>query len=247
MRDPIWIHWHVPKTGGQTIRTGLSDHLEIDQSLIHLGVWAAQMGYAITSNAAIASLDPKARDRIKMVTGHKVNQETARLFGNREIRNLVILRNPSARIVSLFNFRRSLLETQGLAPVDFDDWYVTLPPNSMTRFLTRRLGVGRDDVAGVLRELGSFHFVGKTEEMDMWLPDLFGTLGLPPILPERVNVTGIDHDRLLSVDDRLADRILEDHPLDFALYDAAEEMCDQSSARLRDLAESVEFPAARHN
>ena len=247
MSDPIWIHWHVPKTGGQTIRTALSDHLEVDQSVVHMGAWAAQMGFAITSNADIASLDPTARDRIKMVTGHKVNKETARLFGNRDVRKLVILRSPASRIVSLFNFRRSLLERQGLPPVDFDDWYESLARNSMTRFLSRRLGVGRGDLAGVLRELDDFHLVGKTEEMDTWLPDLFATLGLPPILPERVNVTGVDHERLLTLDDRLAARILEDHPLDFALYDAVDEMCEQSRDRLRDLAESVESRVARHN
>jgi hypothetical protein len=246
MRDPIWIHWHVPKTGGQTIRTALSDHLEIDQSFVHLGTWATQKGFAITSNTDLASLAPPARDRIRVVTGHKVNEETVRLFGNRDVRKLVILRSPASRIVSLFNFKRSLLERRGLPPVDFDEWYESLGPNSMTRFLSRRLGVGTEDLDGVLRELRDFLVVGKTEEMDTWLPDLFATLGLPPMVPDRVNVAGVDHERLLSLDDRLSQRIFEDHPLDFALYNAVDEMCDQSRARLRDLAESVDSGVARH-
>jgi hypothetical protein len=145
-----------------------------------------------------------------------------------------MLRDPAARIVSLFNFRHALAKQRDEGNLDFEQWYAVQSPNMMSGFLANSLGVKR---TALIDRLALLQFVGDTAQMDQWLPLLLTVMGLPGITPTRANVTGIDHKLVLQLDETLRERIEADHPKDVELFRiASTDLFEPSFERLRQTA-----------
>jgi hypothetical protein len=228
----LWVHYHVPKTGGQTIRHELVAQLEIGTSFVHLGPWAVQQGYFPATPRDLAGLEPDQLGRIRVIAGHNLDAATVNLFDCRHVKEIVVLRDPAQRIVSQFNFKSFILERRDQPEISFDTWYEGLGSNPMTRFLAKRLELPVD-VDALIERLKSFEFVGRTEDMDQWLPHLLRAMGLTPVLPKRANVTGVDHQRIVTLDDSLHARIQSDNPLDYMLYDGTLGLCRLAYERIQ--------------
>lgn len=97
---------HIPKTGGQTLRSHFHEHLVHDEDFIHAGPW----GDNVSSDAGMTPwIDrPGAVVRApRVVMGHGVTQHSiqTKLIGH-EIVYATCLRDPADRWVSGYNFLR---------------------------------------------------------------------------------------------------------------------------------------------
>ena len=211
---PVWLHYHVPKTGGQTLRSVFIEQFTVGATYAHIA--AASSDQFPHTNTELAMLSMAERRQILVASGHSVDQTTRGLFEGREIREFVVVREPAARIVSAYNYRARQIRDAGGKPVDFETWYGTRGTDPMLRFLADRIGVRRR-VDEVVERLQQFALVAETEQMDRWLPYLLRQLGCPDQVPTRRNVTGRDHEQVLALDPELQQRIVAEHPGDVEL------------------------------
>lgn len=217
----LWFICHVPKTGGQTVRDHLAQEFERGVEYFHLGKWDRDADLTYDD---IDALGAKARSLIHVVGGHPLERRFADLFPGRPIREVVFIREPTARLVSLYNFRMTLLSRQGGPTVSFEEFLDADRKNFTTTFLARFFGVEnqRKCLGDVLNALSHAWLVGRTENMDTILPYLFGEMGLPPTRPNRTNVTGETIDRWVTLTPDLADEIHRRNPIDTMLYSSVE-------------------------
>ena len=106
----LYFLYHVPKTGGQTVRDHLVSHLERDVEFLHLGRWDRPARLEMDD---VASRSPDAKDRLRVLSGHPLTREYASLFPDRRVREVIFFREPAARLVSLYNFRSTLAARRG--------------------------------------------------------------------------------------------------------------------------------------
>ena len=213
----LWLIYHIPKTGGQTIRNHLAGELERGIVYLHLG--KLDLETALTYED-IAALDAETRSRVRVMSGHPLERRFADLFPGRPIREVVFIRDPASRFVSHYNFSMTMRSRRGDPPIDFEQYLDEQPENFMTGALARFFGV-RDRpkrLSDVLYVLSQLWLVGRTENMDMILPYLFSGIGLPPSRAERVNVTGETIDQLFTLTPELAGEIHRRNPVDSMLY-----------------------------
>lgn len=234
---PLFLHYHLPKTGGQTIRRLLEETLDPGTTLLNLGKPTEGILYSPSTNAGVAALSSTERDDVRVVTGHAVDSETIRLFAGRQLWEFTMLRDPAARMVSHFNFARAMAHRRDEEILEFDEWYARRRSDEMSAFLAHSFGVNGTELIDRISQL---QFIGNTAQMDEWLPLLLTVMGLPGITPERANVTGVDHERVVQLDDELRTRIEADHPQDVELFRiASTELFVPSLERLRQTAEAV--------
>ena len=223
--SPLYVFFHIPKTGGTTISGHLRNELEWDDEFVHLGPWGEDYR---TRNDLVPFADRPAEERMRarVIAGHHATAEIDALVFGRP-RYLTFVRDPADRLVSVFNFRTSKPANAGL---QFEDWYENLRPNPMFRWLRRHLDVeNMPELKDALRE---FWFVGTTDHLDDDLPGIFAAIGVATTWENRrvtgtgaTSMAGLDHhdaDRILTrqltLDDELRERIYADHPKDAALY-----------------------------
>ena len=227
---PIWFFFHVPKTGGQTIRDYLTAELGRDIGYLHLGRWdrSAPLGHddvAAMGEAKLADLSA--------IGGHPLTRSFAEFFPARPIREFTIVREPAAQIVSHYNFIASIRRARDQEIPTFEQWLEERAPNSQCGALSRGLGIGRTRLSELLYALDRMWFVGCTERLDEALPLLFAAMALPPRLPTRSNVGGEGAiDSLVELTPDLADRLRRKNPLDVILHAACERLHDRGVARL---------------
>ena len=229
--NPLWLIYHIPKTGGQTIRDRLAEQLEHGVDYVHLGKWfrEADLGYE-----DLAAMSPTEREKIRVLSGHPVSRDMAKLFPGRPIREVVIVREPADRLVSLYNFRPVMRERRGQPEIGFDEFIDATEPNPMTAFLARRFGcqTRAQQLDDVLHELTSIWLVGRTERLDDLLPLMLAGMGLSVSDRSRSNVTGVDITRRMSITHEIREQLRARHPLDVILYDVAARLEQLSVERL---------------
>lgn len=232
----LYFLYHVPKTGGQTIRDHLDRHLVRDVDFLHLGRWDRPAALTID---AVASLSPAERDRLRSLGGHPLTRDFAELFPERTIREVVFVREPAARMVSHYNFRCTMRGNADAPVPSFDEFLADASDNPITGFLGKCLGLTtrKGQLSAILAELAGMWMVGTTESMDALTPALFGAMGLDPIVPERSNATGVTIERHLTLTPDLADAIREASPEDVALYEACRRLETRTMERLGMIAE----------
>jgi len=224
--SPLYVFIHIPKTGGTTISGHLRNELDWDVEFVHLGPWGED--YRARNNLTpFADRPEEVRMQARVLAGHDATADIDALVPGSSTRYLTFVRDPADRLVSVYNFRTSKPEN---ADLSFEDWYETVPPNPMFRWLRRRLNVTTmADLKDTLRE---FWFLGTTDHLDDDLPGVFAAIGVPTTWENRrvigsgaSSMTGLDHHdadrvltRQLTIDDELRDRIYTDHPKDLALY-----------------------------
>ncbi len=226
----LYLIYHVPKTGGQTIRNHLARTLERDLDFIHLGKWDREEPL---STEDVAALSPAQRDRLRSVSGHPVSRDLIPLFPSRTIREVVFLREPAARFVSHYNFNCTMRERRGEQAPLFEEFQAKMDANLMTTMLLDRLGLPNSPrgFSLLLAELAKMWMVATDDSLDVLAPHLFSALGLDPRLPLRSNVTGHSIERHISPTPQLVDEIRSEARLDVLLYEATRRFEQQTLAR----------------
>lgn len=228
---PLWFVYHVPKTGGQSIRDHLAAQLSHGVDYVHLGKWDRA---AALTEADIEAMSEVERTKVRALSGHPVRRSFARHFPDRPLREIAILREPAARIVSHYNFNQTMRDRRGEPVIGFEEFLDGLPTNHMTTLLAKCFGIDRPrrHLDDVLHELGRLWLVGRTENLDELLPLLLEGMGLRPDRLGRSNVTGVTIDRRLELTPDLAAELRRRNPTDVKLYAALERLERSSIERL---------------
>jgi hypothetical protein len=120
--NSIIFLYHIPKTGGTSLREALVALLGLDRGFVHLGPWGDRIRHE-KNHKPLAQYSQDELDRIRVVSGHYLSVEFEKYFASRVIKRAVLLREPAARILSQYNHamrNRSKLKEK---PVDFREWY----------------------------------------------------------------------------------------------------------------------------
>ncbi len=122
---PIYIMHHIPKTGGISIRNWLAKHLGMHRGLVHYGV-TGELLCMQHKLPFLEQMTPAQLHNVQVVMGHYVTEATADLFPDREIRRIIVLREPVRRLVSQYNHAMNLwCNKMGRPQIDFLEWYET--------------------------------------------------------------------------------------------------------------------------
>jgi TPR repeat len=203
--DPVYFLLHIPKTAGQTIQQHLAEHCPP-------GVfWQSKR--RLRRGRRVSAADLPDRNRARVITGHHISRSLEDLFTGREIRRVLLLRDPLQLQVSLYNWKMMDNLAKGLGTYSFDVHWRALPRNFMADFLlTRWLEIGRQSLLVMGDEtkfrqlnqmLAGFWFVGAHTDCDRLIAEIGPGLGVPPIAPRRNTAVELQAQtgwRLLSSD-----------------------------------------------
>ena len=229
---PVYFILHVPKTAGQTIQQHLGDHCPPGT------LWGPDQAprlQALSGRRYSPDCLPDA-SRIRAVFGHNLGRSLERHFPNREIRRVVLLRDPVSLQISLYNHRMMVHLTKGLGTYSFDRHLKTLHRDFIAhRLLTRWLEIPwpaltmmtqREKYAALNRALFGFWFVGAHTDCDRAITAIAEDLGLPAAARRR-NTASDWHNRVawhgLRVDElspTTREAILVNNPLDQVLWES---------------------------
>ncbi|HXE17078.1 MAG TPA: hypothetical protein VN632_07605 [Stellaceae bacterium] len=227
---PVYFLLHVPKTAGKSIQHHLIARCAP-------GVFWRPRGASDLSLALgrpYRSEDMPPPDRLGAVAGHFLGRSLEHYFPGRDIRRVVLLRDPVGLQVSLYNFRMIRALARGRGTYSFDLHLAALPRDFVTHYLLSRwLEISWPRLfampdtrkyALVNDALRQFWFVGAYTECDRVMAAIADDLGVPPVAP-RVNRTAVLRDkvgwRALTADDLTAPQrraIEAQHPIDLALW-----------------------------
>jgi len=230
MSDPLWLIYHLPKAGGTTIDRHIHRYLPDQSRYCHIGVRPAS---SHITPAEFAELSQAERDRLVIIHGHGVGRYLLDYFPGREVREVFLVREPAARIVSLYNFmfnRRPDMRTRG---VTFTDFLRDMPVDSSLEWYCTRLGIPLSGLAldQVLYVMS--HGIALTSEsLDDTLPLLMQAIGLPDYEVDAENVTGRDHARVFDLTGHMRQMIRVLNPLDSVLHACAQSLVPDSRQRL---------------
>ena len=224
----LHVVMHVPKTGGQTIRDHLRQHLAFHYEFIHLGPFGEGHARAI----GLAPWQERSReDRAGalVLLGHHANIDTPKLApGNPRVKFSAMFREPAARLVSHYNFHVEIKRAKtGKDVLDWDYWYRGQKRNFVCRwikqnFLLRSFDDTQSDealFAEIAEALDSFWLLGTMPHFHAFVSRLYADIGVPPPSDRRSNIAGRDYPARISVTEEIRDAVYRDHPVDCAIYD----------------------------
>jgi len=137
---PVYFILHVPKTAGQTIQQHLADHCAPG---MFWGPHQAPRLQALSGRRYKPGSLPGAA-QIRAVFDHNLGRSLEKFFPEREIRRVVLLRDPISLQLSLYNHRMMLHLTRGLGIYGFDLHLKALPRDFVAH---RLLALAGDPVA----------------------------------------------------------------------------------------------------
>jgi tetratricopeptide (TPR) repeat protein len=184
---PVYFLLHVPKTAGQTIQGHLSEHCAP-------GVfWQSHRKLRPGHHAGPGDFPDFARARV--ISGHHIGRSLEQSFPGREIRRIVLLRDPLELQISFYNWQMMDNLAKGLGTYSFD-WHLrALPRDFIAHFLLsrwleipwRRLMVTSDGQKYEIlnRALADFWFVGTPADCDRVIEAVGPELDVPPVAPRR--------------------------------------------------------------
>jgi hypothetical protein len=237
----VFVFVHLPKTGGHSLREFFRQHPLLDGRFVYL---VSQETLDSTRLGMLPSvfqqLPEQERKQVTVLLGHEVTKDTHRLVPGKVPRHIVFLREPAAALVSHYNYHMEQFRLAGKPPVEFEQWYDKSKRNNIrTRWLLRHfmmqpssIPMTSRDLEKVQATLGTFWFVGCTEHLDRDASLLFQRMGLAGSL-RRFNVSGVHHQKVLTLDNPLRERLRADNPLDVQLYEHWQARLDESRARIR--------------
>ena len=236
---PIFIFFHLSKSGGATLNAYLARHLAWDVELVNFSFWGRH--YRRTHGIAeFADRTLEDRQTARVLTGHHTYAGMHTLVPDREARYFTVIRDPAERCVSLYNFRRS----RGKTSLPFEDWYSSVYrleyANSAVKFYAQRAfgeHVADDPAANLDIAIGLLEkcwIATVTPKLDEVLGKLSAHLSLPedwesqrragdrsaldlPHHPSNGEVVR----RYASVDDRIRERVATDGAADMRLFEWA--------------------------
>jgi hypothetical protein len=238
--DELFLFVHLPKTGGQTLRSFFMKQLAFHREFIHLGPYGLKDAHD-RGLLPYEQRPPEERARAKVILGHNVHKDVHKLVPGKIPRHITFLREPAETLLSYYNFQMSLEHSSDRPAVEFDQWYdSTKRDNMMTRWFYKQFMRERDPgpltrriLEAVVKVLRDFWFVGCTEHLDRDAPVLFKRMGIAGSL-ERVNVAGVHFEKFKTLDPSLRRRLQQDNPLDVELYEYWKNRLDESVARIKE-------------
>ena len=224
-----YLIYHIPKTGGQSIRNALGRSLTYDKELIHLSGWGAKK----VQEAGLLPFERRPqedRDQARFIIGHHVHKNTHKLLSADKVRYITFFRNPAEQIVSRYNFETH--KDFKNKELSFDHWYKRFNrKNNQTfhficRFLQKPYLIffpQKKVFKIVQQELKKFWYVGTTENIDCDLKFLFNFWGLKNSFITHDNVSGKNFKKRKSLDESLRQRLLQENWIDTMIYRHAQE------------------------
>jgi tetratricopeptide (TPR) repeat protein len=186
--DPVYFLLHIPKTAGQTIQFHLADHCAP-------GVYWRSRAMVRRGRRAKPDGLPDF-DRARVISGHHIGRSLEAFFPGREIRRIVLLRDPLSLQISFYNWQMMDNLANGLGTYSFDRHLRALPHDFIAHFLLWRwleipwpvlMTISQAKKQGILeRMLADFWFVGAHSDCDRVVEALSLDLGVPPA-PARRN------------------------------------------------------------
>lgn len=224
---PVYFLLHIPKTAGQTIQLHLAEHCAPG------AFW--QPRRRLWRFGRVGDV-PGDLGRVRVVGGHDVAHSLEARFPGREIRRVVLLRDPVGLQLSLYNYRMMNYLAKGLGTYSFGLHLAALPRDYMTHLLLIRwLELPRAVVMAMSaarkyeilnRMLAGFWFVGAYTDCDRLIAAIAADLGVPPRAAPRNTAAEwgkrVEWRPLTEAELTAADRaaILAHNPIDTALWES---------------------------
>jgi hypothetical protein len=185
--EPVYFLLHIPKTAGQTIQQHFARHCAP-------GVfWQSSRKLRRGRRERPDALPD--RNRARIIAGHHINCSLEDLFKGREIRRILLLRDPLQLQISLYNWMMMNNIAKGFGTYSFDLHLHALRRNFMADFLLSRwLGITRRSLLVMADEekyrrlnrmLAGFWFVGAHTDCDRLIAEIAPGLGVPATAPRR--------------------------------------------------------------
>ncbi|HZU91181.1 MAG TPA: tetratricopeptide repeat protein [Stellaceae bacterium] len=177
---PVYFLLHIPKTAGQTIALHLAEHGAPGT------LWQPRRRpWPLRGFANV----PDDLPRVRAVAGHDVARSLEARFRGRDIRRVVLLRDPLELQLSLYNYRMMNYLAKGLGTYGFPLHLRSLPRDYMAHLLLARwlelpwLAVMAMSAARkyeiLNRMLAEFWFVGAHTDCDRLIATIAPDLGVP--------------------------------------------------------------------
>lgn len=132
MTDRLFIALHVPKCAGSTLESHLERHLGA-------AFWSPRRRLRRVPPEVLGrKYDrrmPAPPERIRAVSGHYVGRSVLELFPERRPVTSIVLREPTAQVVSRYNSRMARYLAEGRRTYPFRLDVLSLPPNPVADFL----------------------------------------------------------------------------------------------------------------
>jgi hypothetical protein len=120
--NSILFLFHIPKTGGTSLREALYTIYGQNEGFIHLGPQGDRFRHEHKLKP-LERFSQEELDRIRVLSGHYLSAAHEKLFPGRTIRRAILLREPARRILSQYNHamrNRAKLQEK---PIGFHEWY----------------------------------------------------------------------------------------------------------------------------
>jgi tetratricopeptide (TPR) repeat protein len=225
---PVYFLLHVPKTAGQTIQVHLADHCAP-------GVfWQSRRRFRPGRRTSVADFPDLSR--VRVICGHHISRSLEQFFPGRDIRRVVLLRDPLQLQLSFYNWTMMDHLAKGLGTYSFALHLQALPRNFISHFLLSRwLEIPQSSLMVMSdrwkyeilnRALSGFWFVGAHTDCARVAAEIGSDLGLPPISATRNTSaemqahTGWQLVTRESLSRSMQDAIRARNPLDQALWES---------------------------
>ncbi|MFK7942577.1 MAG: hypothetical protein AB8B85_06655 [Paracoccaceae bacterium] len=216
---------HVPKCAGTTVEGHFRAHL--GEAYIYAPRWENPLRNVLGNR--YPRLRPQDMETVRAVSGHSLSTGMRALFPGAEIRESVLIRDPTGFLLSFYNYRWTRFEEGwGAEPPPFERWYAGQRRNPVSRFLLNRYfeqGVpalyrlsSADRLRFLERRLARFHFVGSYRMADQ----MIGGISREMDIPDAVTAQNVTPKRRLIAADlpfEMRQRIEDENALDQALFD----------------------------
>jgi len=233
MNSPILCFYHIPKTGGSTLRRHLEEVLgPAYKHVANRKTLQEQDEVEVLAQTELGDLS-----LIKALSGHQVSRDVLNTMTGKKVEEAVFIREPAKRLLSLYNYSMRQHRAAGRPALSFRDWYSRIRPDWQLRFMANRLNVRSKrglDIDNVCLALQSFWMVARSEDLDSAWPLINHSLNVPHKTPERRNVVKYSEDNLSMDADELA-ALRDDNRLDNLLWHVAGELWKTRSSQVGEL------------
>jgi hypothetical protein len=228
-----WMIYHVPKTGGQTLRNHFRQELG-PAAHVHVGRW--EILDPLPSVDDVLTGDTTG---VRVLTGHAVTRALIDRFPGRKVHEVLVLRDPVERILSHIRYRNWSRAQLGKGPEDFERLLKHIVRRDpMTRWVAGFVGEQRSGyrLDAALYALRGMTVVTVVEHLDRVTPHLLAAVGLPPTVPPRANRTGVEIPAGEALDEAKIEILRRRTQEDQILYHAALGLTERSIHSLAALA-----------
>jgi len=228
----VYFILHIPKTAGQTIQYHLAEHCPPGAFWNPPGLPYPQSLFGRRHRPAGSG----EVSRVRAVAGHDLGRSLERQFPGREIRRVVLLREPLSLQLSLYNYRMMNHLAKGLGTYPFAVHLRAQPRDFIAHWLLARwleipwprlmVMSDGDKYRLINRALGQFWFVGDYTDCDRVVAAIAPDLAVPVTARPR-NTARQWHKQVkweplteAALSPGLREAVYRQNPLDRALWES---------------------------